>query len=113
MSTNAQCGYSGSTSIGTEVMEWTLTELQDTPDATSMDSGGYKESIACLQSAEGTFITQVVQGGPGARVGATFSNSIYVYDLDLIVTHVAIGTPVDGKVTYRHSWISTGVVHRT
>ena len=111
MSTASQCGYSGSTTIGTEVLEWNLNLLEDTPEATNMTtSGGYKEYIACLKSAEGDFVTQVPSGIQGARVGATFHNSIKTIDLDLIVTNIVVSSPVDGKVTYRHSFVSTGPV---
>jgi len=110
MSTNSQCGFDGSTSTGTEVVEWTLNLLEEIPEATSMDSGGYKEFIPCLKSAEGTFTTLVLSGTIGTRTSVTFANDIHSYDLDLIVTSVVVTTPVDGRVTFVHNWISTGPV---
>jgi len=110
MSTNSQCGYDGSISFGAEVVEWTLDQLVDAIEATSMDSAGYKEFIPCLESAEGTFTTLDPSGVPGMVTSATFANDIHTYDLDLIITNVTIGTPVDGRVSYRYSWISTGEV---
>jgi len=110
MSTNAQCGFDGSIDTGTEVVEWTLNLLEDVPEATSMDSGGYKEYIPCLKSAEGTFTTLVASGTIGTRTNANFNNDIHGYTLDIIVTNCAVGTPVDGRVTYVYTWISTGPV---
>ena len=110
MGTNAKCGFDGTTSIGTEVTAWELNLLEDTPDATSMDSNGFREYLACLKSAEGTFDSQVPCGIPGARVGVSFSNDVETITFDLIVSNVAITTPVEGKVTYKYTFVSTGPV---
>lgn len=110
MATGAVCGYTGSTSLGTEVTAWEVNLLEDTPDATSMDSNGFKEFIACLQSAEGTFDSQVPTCVVGGVAGVTFTNDIEEIEMDVIVTAITVTTPVEGKVTYRHTFVSTGPV---
>lgn len=110
MTTAAVCGMTGLTSLGGEVTRWEFTELQDTPDATSMASDGNREYIACLKSAEGTFDTQVSVGGVGAQIGVTFQNDLNSYSLNIFITDIKNSVPTPDKVMFTYSFVSTGAV---
>lgn len=110
MSTAAACGYTGLTNLGDEITRWEISQLQDAIDATSMDSAGDREYIACLQSLEGTFDTQIPCGSVGSEVGVSFMNDLIGYSFDCYVTDVKNSVPVGDKVTFTYSFVSTGEV---
>jgi hypothetical protein len=111
MATSAQCGYGGSISSGGEVTHWNFTEEVATPDATNMGtSAGYHEYISCLQSGSGDFDTQVACGSIGAVAGLSLTNTKVTYEMDAIITNITLAAPVDGKVMFRYSFVSTGEV---
>lgn len=113
MATTAVCGHTGSVSIGGgagEVVSWTLDFNEDIPEATSMASAGFKEYIACLKDANGTFITLKPMGTIGAHAAATFINDNETFTLNVIVTDIAVGMPVDGRREITYTFVSTGAV---
>ena len=109
-STSAKCGYTGTTSIGTEVVDFNINLLQDVVEATSLASNGNKESIACLKSAEGDFTTLVPSGTVGSRLGVAFSTSYETIVFDLLINNIVVSGPVDGRASYKYSFVSTGEV---
>ena len=109
-STSAKCGYNGTISLGGEVTKWEFIEELDTPDATSMTSGGFHEYISCLKSASGSFETQTAMGAVGSHAGVTFEDDVVSYTLDLIVTDIKNAVPVGDKITFTYSFISTGAI---
>ena len=110
MSTYAKCGSTGSVSLGGEITNWSLSLEQDAPEATSMASLGNREYIACLKSASGSFDSETSIGVIGAKTGVDFVNLIETISMDIIITDVAVTAPVDGIVTFKYTWVSTGPI---
>jgi len=111
MATTAACGYSGSISLGGEVLNWTLDELQDTIEATNMQtSGGFKEFIGCNKSATGTFTSNIPVAVLGVHAAVEFVNAKGTYTADILITSNAKKVQVADKVGYTYSWESTGPV---
>ena len=113
MTTSAKCGMSGSiTGIsGSEITNWSITLDQDIPEVTSMAStNGFREYLPCLKSASGSFDSFTSIGVIGTVVGLSFINAIETIGFSGIITSVAVGTPVDGAVTFKYSVDSTGVI---
>lgn len=108
--TSAKCGYTGTTSIGTEVVDFNINLLQDVVEATSLDSNGLKESIACLKSAEGDFTTIVPSGTVGSRLGVAFSAATETITFDLLINNIVVSATVDGRCSYKYSFVSTGEI---
>jgi hypothetical protein len=109
MATGAVCGSTGSVSLGGEILEWTLNELQDTIDATNMQtSGGFREYIACLKSCTGTFTSNIPVAVLGAHAAVDFVNAKNTYTGNIIITSNAKKVIVSDKVGYTYSWESTG-----
>jgi len=108
MSTAALCGMNGSVSAADNVFYWEVTDHIDAVDGTSMDSDGWRERIACLKGAKGSFKTfDGISCGPTA---CTFQDAAagYEVDGDIIVTKVTLDTPVDGAVTFNCEFVFTG-----
>jgi len=115
MATAAICGYDGSVSgvTGvTEVTQWTISRTVDANDATSMDSIGWKEFIACLKGGSGSFTSIGHEAAVGSYTatfktkssgGATISGAI-------IVQKCSVESSVAGIVTYNHDFVFTGAV---
>ena len=110
MSTTAVCGMNGSVSLGGEITSWILNLNVDALDATSMSSGGFKEYIACLKDADGEFTTLVPCGAVGASAGVVFTNDKGTWTMDIIITNINTEVAVDGVVTFRYTFVSTGAV---
>lgn len=110
MATAAVCGSTGSVSLGGEISNWTVSLELDAPEVTSMSSSNYREYIACLKSASGSFDSFDSIGAIGAQAGVDFVNSTETITMDIIITDVTVSTPVDGAVTFRYSFVSTGEV---
>jgi hypothetical protein len=110
MPTNSECGTTGSVSLGGEITKWTFNFNEDTPEATSMSSGGAKEYIACLKDGDGDWDTLVASGVVGAHGTVDFINAKQTIQANIIVTSITLGTPVDDKVTYRYSFVTTGPI---
>lgn len=117
MSSAALCGSGGSiTTIAgvTEVTNWNFDRTVDSIDATSMSSSGWKEKVACLKKGSGSFTSIGAPAAVGAasgvfKVSAT-GNSI---SSAIIITEVTTNTPVDGIVSFNHSFVSTGTITAT
>ena len=115
MSTAALCGMNGSIS-GTgavEIVSWEITQTVDAIDATSMASNGWKERIACLKGASGTFKSIGVSSTVGAHAGVQFKDAQvggYSISGDILVSKITVGTPVDGLVSFDHSFTFTGTI---
>lgn len=117
MTTAALCGYGGSvTGAGTnlEVRDWEITIHLDTPEVTSMESGGWKERIGCLKGATGS-LNSNKKPTIGAHAGASFHDSVagYHIDGDIIINRIVDTTPVDGAVSYTSDFVFTGEVTAT
>jgi len=110
MATSAKCGSTGSISLGGEVTSWEVILELDTPEATSMVSSGFKEYISCLQSASGSFTSLIPCGVVGSHAGVDFVNDNETISMDIIVTDITVTTPVDNRVEFKYSFISTGEV---
>jgi hypothetical protein len=110
MATTAKCGSSGSVSLGGEISNWVVSLEQDAPETTSMLSLGDREYIPCLKSASGSFDSFISIGAIGARASVDFVNDTETISCDVILTDVAVSTPVDGAVTFKYSFVSTGEV---
>lgn len=117
MATAALCGMSGTvtgiTGI-TEITKWTVDQTIDALDATSMASAGWKERIACLKGATGTFTTVGDEAAVGPDASAVFDTKSgvggYSISGDIIITKVTINTPVDGVVSFDHEFVFTGTI---
>jgi hypothetical protein len=110
MATTAKCGSSGSVSLGGEITSWILNLNQDALEATSMASAGFKEFIGCLQDADGEFTTLVPCGAVGAAAGVTFTNDKGTWTMDIIITNISTKVDVNGVVTFRYTFVSTGAI---
>jgi hypothetical protein len=110
MATNAECGTTGSVSLGGEVTQWTFNYNEEVLEATSMASSGAREYIACLKDGDGTWDTFVASGVVGAHGTVDFTNAKQTIQANIIVTSITLGTPVDNQVTYRYSFVTTGPI---
>ena len=111
MATSAVCGNSGSISLGGEILEWSINLLQDSPEATNMQtSAGFKEYIACLRSATGTFTSNIACAVLGAHAAVDFVNPRQTITCDIIVTSCGKKVTVDGVNGFTYNWESTGVI---
>ena len=114
MSTAALCGLSGTVTGPTGVTEctnWEATLNVAAEDATSFNSDGWRERIACLKGGSGTFRSighpSVVGAGTGSfktsATGLTIGGAI-------IITKIDTETPVNGIVSFAHSFNFTGAI---
>ena len=111
MGTTAACGYTGSVSLGGEILDFTINELQDTIDATNMQtSGGFREYIACLKSLTGSFTSNIPVAVLGIHTSVDFIDAKNTYNCDIIITSNAKKVMVNDKVGYTYSFESTGPV---
>ena len=117
MSSNALCGTGGTVTgtDATEVRSWSITLDVQVADATSFDSLGYVERIACLKGASGEFVSV----GDPASVGpasATFavagSGSGCSIGGDILITKVSIDVKADSAdpITYTMSFVFDGKI---
>ena len=111
MATIAKCGSTGSVSLGGEITAWEVSIELDTPEATSMASSGWKEYISCLKSASGTFTSLIPAGVVGSHTGVDFINDNETISMDIIISDLSISTPVDNRVEFSYSFLSTGEVN--
>lgn len=110
MATAAHCGTSGSVSLGGEITRWTVNLEMEAIDATSMASAGNKEFVGCLKSASGDFDTLIPCGGVGAETGVSFVNAQETITMDLIITDIVTDVDVNGIVTFKYSFVSSGAI---
>lgn len=104
------CGSTGSIGLGGEITKWTVTLNLETPDATSMASGGNREYISCLKDAEFSFESLTSCGSVGSSASMTFTNDDGTITFDGIIEQVTVKTDVDGVVTWSYSGKSTGEI---
>ena len=117
MSTAALCGMNGTvtgvTGI-TEITRWQIDQTIDALDATSMSSAGWKERIACLKGATGSFTTIGDEGVVGPDASAVFDTKSgaggYSISGNIIISKITINTPVDGVVSFDHEFVFTGTI---
>ena len=111
MATSAVCGSTGSISLGGEILDFTTNILQDVIEATNMQtSTGFKEFIACLKSATGTFTSNIPVAVLGLHASVDFVSPKYTVSCNIIITSNAKKVVVNDKVGYTYSWESTGPV---
>lgn len=114
MASSAICGSGGSiTGTGaTEIVFWEITQTVDAIDASSMASAGWKERVACLKGASGTFKSIAVSSTVGAHAGCVFLDAAGGYSIsgNIVISKITVGTPVDGVVSFDHSFSFTGTV---
>lgn len=108
--TNSKCGSTGTVSLGGEITDWTLNLITDSPDATSMSSGGFKEYIACLKGADFTFTSLVPCGAIGAHASVTFTNDLATYTFDAIINDLGTSVDTAGVINFNYSGVATGAV---
>jgi hypothetical protein len=116
MATSALCGTSGTvTGPGgaTEVVAWEVTRTVEAVDATSMDSDGFVERLACLKGGSGSFTTI---GAPASAVGATSiscktaASGGMTISGAIILTSVGYAVDVNGRAEYPHTFVFTGPI---
>jgi len=112
--TAALCGMNGSIT-GTSALEmvsWEITLTIDAPEATSFASAGWKERVPCLMGATGTFRSIGQSSTVGLHTTCVFKCSGAGPQVggDIIISRIAVGTPVDGIVTFDHDFTFTGSV---
>lgn len=112
--TTALCGMGGTVTVtgATEVTNWSVTQTVDAIDATSMSSSGWVERVGCLKGATGNFrsIGAAASVGAGSGTFKTAAAGGYSISGSIIVTKVAVDTPVDGIVSYTHDFNFTGEI---
>jgi hypothetical protein len=112
--TAALCGYSGEVtgpSGVTEVTQWDVTLNVDAQEATSFDSDGWKERIACLKGGSGTFRSIGASSEVGAQTGSFKTNALGLTIAgNIIITKIDVETPVNGIVSFTHSFNFTGAI---
>ena len=114
MSTNAICGWAGSITGATGALEityWEITLVVDTPEATSFASNGWKERVPCLQGGSGTFRSLGASSTVGKHAGVQFKSAPsagLTISGDIVISKIAVGTPVDGLVSFVHDFVFTG-----
>ena len=97
----------------TEVTEWEIIQNVDAQEATSFDSAGWKERIACLKGATGSFKSIGASSTVGTHAGCVFKDAQiggYTISGTIIISRITVGTPVDGIVNFNHEFSFTGAV---
>jgi len=116
MSTAALCGMSGSVTGATgalEIFSWEIVQTIDAIEATSFDSAGWKERIACLKGASGSFKSQGASSTVGKHVSAVFKDAQvgeYTISGNIVISKITIETPVADKITFNHEFNFTGTI---
>jgi predicted secreted protein len=113
MATASICGLGGSvTGTGaTEIYKWEITVNKDAIEATSFDSQGWKEKVACLIGASGTFSSRNSASTVGLHAGVAFKTSASGVAItgNIIISKISVSTPVDGIINYDHTFVFTGL----
>lgn len=113
MATASICGLGGSvTGTGaTEIYKWEVTINKDAIEATSFDSAGWKERVACLIGASGTFSSRGSHSTVGLHAGTAFKTSASGVAItgDIVISKITVSTPVDNIVNYDHTFVFTGL----
>lgn len=78
-----------------------------------MASNGAKEYIACLKDGDGDYDSLIAAGVVGTHAAVDFVNAKKTIHANIIITSITLGTPVDDKVTYRYSFVTTGAITET
>lgn len=116
MSTQSYCGMNGSITGATgalEISNWNITLNVDAQDATSFASAGWKERIACLKGGSGTFRCIGASSTVGLHADCTFKDKPAAgvsIEGDIVISKIDVGTPVDGIVTFVHTFNFTGEI---
>lgn len=119
MATASLCGKTGSVSgVGTvaEIREWSCDLVLDALDATSMNSGGWREFIEGLKSGNGS-LTAVGAEAPAVGTIATLTlacggsgSGAPNISGKAILSNVSYSTPHDGVVEFSADFQFTGVI---
>jgi hypothetical protein len=113
MATASICGTGGSvTGTGaTEIYKWEVTVNKDAKDATSFESQGWKERVACLIGASGTFSSKNSPSTVGPHAGVAFKTSASGVAItgNIVISKVTTNTPVDDIITFDHTFVFTGM----
>lgn len=108
------CGLSGTVTGptgATEVTQWDVTLNVDAQEATSFSSSGWKERIACLKGGSGTFRSIGDSSTVGAHSGSFKTNAAgLTIGGNIIITKIDVETPVNGIVSFNHSFNFTGAI---
>ena len=116
MATTSLCGYNGSVTGATgalEIQYWEINQNVDAQEATSFDSAGWKERVACLKGATGNFRSighPSTISGTKACVFKDQQVGGYTISGNIIITKIGHSTVVDGIVTFPHDFTFTGAV---
>jgi hypothetical protein len=110
--TASYAGTTGSVSLGGEIENIKLVVEMNTPDVTSMASGGYTEYIGCLVGGSGTFDTWIPCGITGTHTGIDFveGTSGQTMSSDIVIGSIKTSGPVEGAVKYTYSFQTTGTI---
>ena len=115
--TSALAGYGGSVTGGvtaTEIRNWTMDLTQDIYDVTSYSSNGWKEFVAGLKGATGSYesVGDTVEtvGSKAACVFNTGGTGDPSITADILVTNVNYNVPVDGEVGYSVDFTVCGAI---
>ncbi len=82
----------------------------DAIDATSFDSNGFKELIACLKGATGSFKSYVKRDIGATTLSLAVAAGKFTISGSVIINKIDTETPVDGVVDHTHSFVFTGQV---
>lgn len=100
--------------VGDEITNWDATLEIDLEEATSMDSGGYKEFIEGLTGMTGSFTAIGTPPVIGAVTDLALAVGATVGDLKFtgaaIIQNLGTTTPVDGRVEYSCDFSYTGAI---
>ena len=101
-------------SVGDEITNWDATLETDLEDATSMDSGGYKEYIEGLTGMTGSFTAIGTPPTTGAltdlELAVSSTAGALKFNGAAIVSNLGVATPVDGRVEYSCDFSYTGAI---
>jgi hypothetical protein len=113
--TAALCG-SGGTVTGadsaTEIVSWSIEQTIDAVDATSLSSNGWKERVACLRGASGSFkcIGTHADVGPTTGTFKTAASGGYSIAGNIVISKVTANVDVNDAVSFDHQFVFTGTI---
>ena len=99
-----------------EIRNWTLNRPMETPDATSMSSGGVREKKPGIKDGSGSFETinfqdlQGLEAVGSLQVGAAATASTPIFAGTILITDAPVETPYDDIVSYKHTFECSGPI---
>jgi len=99
----------------TEIRNWTLNRPMETPDATSMSSGGNREKKAGIRDWSGTFETIKFVDLAGQEAvgtlmvdGSGATASTPQFSGTMLISDAPVEVPYDDIVAYKHTFEGSG-----